>query len=163
MNFQELLEVSSLTALNFFYVNLKEEVLTERVVDAETIYVASVLASYAQTSRHSMTSLPPMANLSEFFDNFVLGQGGLRDPVLLENAGAQSLLLAGFFQDQMRYRHDVRWYGGLGGSFYRGASLYSKDKKRKTLFRRISRNFPVWTVTCRNLSRSLRENRFLLK
>lgn len=47
MNFRELLQVDSLTTLNFFYTNLKEEISNERVGKIETIYVASVLASYA--------------------------------------------------------------------------------------------------------------------
>ena len=36
--------------------------------------------------------------------------------VLIEAAGAQCLLLAGFFEDQMRRRYNIRWYAELGAT-----------------------------------------------
>ena len=162
MSFQELLQVDSRATLRFFCLELKKEISTEKVADAETLYVASVLASYAQTSRGDTTSIPPFASPSEIFDHFVFLQEELRDPELLEIAGAQSLFLVGFFRDQMRHRHNVRWYDDLGQSFYRRAGQYSRNSKKRELFGGISDNFPVWTKVCRNLNRSFQENRFLL-
>ena len=44
------------------------------------------------------------------------------DKLMMETAGAQCLLLAGFFEDQMRPRHNVRWYAQLGASFFSRAA-----------------------------------------
>ncbi|MBI2065734.1 MAG: hypothetical protein HYT68_01555 [Candidatus Zambryskibacteria bacterium] len=163
MDFQELFYVDSSGTLRFFHARLKEFRPAKGVSKEETLYVASVLASYAQASRFKATSVPPMASLSEVFDCFVFRQDELKDPEILEVAGAQSLLLVGFFRDQMRTRHNVRWYDTLGRSFYERASNYSREGRRKELFGRLSVNFSVWTRTCCDLSRNLRDNQFLLR
>ena len=62
--FEELVGVDSKRAFNFFLVSLRETAITERFVDDELLYVASILAHYAQTSRSDTTSIPCMANLS---------------------------------------------------------------------------------------------------
>jgi len=49
--FEELVAIDSGTALKFFVDNLREAAGTERLRDDETLYVASILAHYAQTSR----------------------------------------------------------------------------------------------------------------
>ncbi|MEX2270217.1 MAG: hypothetical protein WD690_02010 [Vicinamibacterales bacterium] len=162
MDFRELLEVNSAATLNFFYGGLRNNAASDRVTNDQTIYVASILASYAQTSVYDSTSLPPMANLSEVLDNFVLNGEVLTDPEILEIAGAQSLFLTGFFREQMKRRHNVGWFEELGGSFYERASFFSKAEKRRMLFRSMSENFPLWTQACAELHKTLRENRFLL-
>ena len=40
------------------------------------------------------------------------------DSAMMEIAGTQCLLLAGFFEDQMRRRHNIRWYAELGSGFF---------------------------------------------
>jgi hypothetical protein len=104
-----------------------------------------------------------MANLSEVFDNFVLHATRLTDPELLEFGGSQVLLFAGFFRDQMHRRHNVKWYDQVGRSLYEKASQHSNNLKKRELFDRLSESFPAWTIVCRNLSRTLRENRLLLR
>lgn len=163
MHFRELLEVDSLATLNFFHSSLQEEAANERVSQAETIYVASILASYAQTSANDAVTLPAFASLSEVFDMFVLRKEALTDPELLEIAGAQSLFLAGFFRDQMRARHNVEWYDQLGTSFYERAEYHSDDRRRKDLFGRLAVSFPTWTAICNRMNRALHERRFLLR
>ena len=49
--------------------------------------------------------MPTPASLSEVFDAFVLDTSLVHDSTMMEAAGAQCLLLAGFFEDQMRARH----------------------------------------------------------
>ena len=44
------------------------------------------------------------------FDHFVSNTALLHDGLMMEVAGAQCLLMAGFFADQMRQRHNIRWY-----------------------------------------------------
>lgn len=163
MRFRDLLGVDSLATLDFFHTSLKEESADARVSQAETLYVASILASYAQTSRYDAVSLPPFASLSDVFDMFVMRKDAMSDPELLEIAGAQSLLLAGFFRDQARARHNVEWYDQLGTSFYERATHYADDRDRSELFGRLAVTFPLWTGICNRVSRTLQERRFLLR
>jgi hypothetical protein len=161
--FEELVAVDSNRAFNFFLASLREAVVAERFTDDEMLYVASILAHYSQTSRFDTTTMPCMANLSEVFDNFVLQTTRLTDSQSLEFGGSQVLLFAGFFRDQMCQRHNVKWYDQVGQSLYERASQHSKNLKKRELFDRLSESFPAWTIVCRNLSRTLRDNRLLLK
>ncbi len=51
---------------------------------------------------------------------------------MMETAGAQCLLLAGFFEDQMRRRHNIRWYCRAGRKFFQagGPSRTLPSRKR---------------------------------
>ncbi|MCR4279698.1 MAG: hypothetical protein NUV78_03110 [Candidatus Zambryskibacteria bacterium] len=162
VDFQALLAVNSDAALNFFHTNLKGLVGLDARKD-ETLYVASVLANYAQTSRFERTSLPVMANLSEVFDNFVVNKSFMADPGTLEIAGAQTLLLSGFFRQQMRRRHNVNWYDRLGSGFFEQVSERSKEDSRQEFFSQLALRFPFWTLTCSELENHLRERRLLLR
>ena len=161
--FEELVAVDSKRAFNFFLASLRETTVTERFKDDEMLYVASILAHYSQTSRFDTTSMPCMADLSEVFDNFVVQTTRLTDSEILEFGGSQVLLFAGFFRDQMSRRHNVKWYDQVGQSLYEKAGQHSKNLKKRALFDRLSESFPAWTGVCRNLSRTLRENRLLLR
>lgn len=161
--FEELVAIDSQNAFNFFLAGLRETAVTERFKQDEMFYVASILAHYALTSRFDTTSTPCMANLSEVFDNFVLQTSELTDSHLLEFGGSQVLLFAGFFRDQMRRRHNVKWYDQVGQSLYEKASQHSNNLKKRELFDRLSESFPAWTIVCRDLSRTLHENRLLLR
>ena len=161
--FEELVAIDSERAFNFFLASLGEAAVMERFKHDEMFYVASILAHYSQTSRFDTTTMPCMGNLSEVFDNFVLQTTKLTDSELLEFGGSQVLLFAGFFRDQMGRRHNVQWYDQVGQSLYEKASQHSKNLKKRELFDRLSESFPAWTIVCRDLSRTLRENRLLLK
>jgi hypothetical protein len=161
--FEELIAVDSGKSLNFFLSSLRETIGTRSVRDDEVSYVASVLAHYSQTSRSDTTSLPAMANLSEVFDNFVLQTATLNDSEMLEMGGSQVLLFAGFFRDQMVRRHNVRWFDQIGQALYERAGQYSRNIKKRELFDRLAESFPAWTIACRDLSRTLRENRLVLR
>lgn len=80
----------------------------------ELLYNASVLAHYAQVSTQPDIDVPAPRNLGAVFDHFVADTTLLDDHLMMETAGAQCLLLAGFFEDQMRRRHNIRWYAELG-------------------------------------------------
>ena len=159
--FEELVAVDSGRAFKFFLASLKETAAPEKYREDEMFYVASILAHYSQTSRCDTTSMPCMANLSEVFDNFILQTS--TDSEVLEFGGSQILLFAGFFRDQMHRRHNVKWYDQIGQSLYERASQHANNLKKRELFDRLSESFPAWTIVCRNLSRTLRENRLLLK
>jgi hypothetical protein len=159
--FEELVAVDSGRAFKFFLASLQETAVPEKYREDEMLYVASILAHYSQTSRCDTTSMPCMANLSEVFDNFILQTS--TDSEVLEFGGSQVLLFAGFFRDQMHRRHNVKWYDQVGQSLYEKAGQHSHNLKKRELFDRLSESFPAWTMVCRNLSRTLRENRLLLK
>ena len=91
-------------------------------IDQELLYNASVLAHYAQVSTHATVDLSTPANLSAVFDHFVVDSTLLADGLMMETAGAQCLVLAGFFEDQMRRRHNIRWYAELGAGFFSRAA-----------------------------------------
>ncbi|HWE50066.1 MAG TPA: hypothetical protein VG273_09770 [Bryobacteraceae bacterium] len=161
--FEELVSVDSNSAFRFFLESLRETAGTRRLRDDEAFYVASILAHYSQTSRADTASMPSMASLSEVFDSFVLETSKLNDSGILEFGGSQVLLFAGFFRDQMSRRHNVKWYDEVGQSLYERAGQYTSDMKKRVLFDRLSESFPAWTIVCRDLSRTLRENRLLLR
>lgn len=157
--FCELVGVDSNRAFNFFLSGLQE--VTGRQPDKEMLYVANVLGHYTQTSCHDSNLMSPPANLLEVFDRFVIQE--VSDPEVLEIGGSQIILFAGFFRDQMRRRHNVGWYDEVGKSFYFRASNLSRNLHRRMLFEGLSESLPKWTIGCRDLSRTLRDNRFLLK
>ena len=105
---RELLATDHRQALEFFLLGLQS--VSEPSVDRqELLYNASVLAHYAQVSTQANVDLPTPANLSVVFDHFVSDTTLLYDRLMMETAGAQCLLLAGFFEDQMHGRHNIRW------------------------------------------------------
>ena len=83
--------------LDFFIVGLHD--VCEPTVDInELLYDASVLARYAQASTNAQDEFPTPTGLSTVIDNFVLDTNPQVNGALMEVAGAQCLLLAGFFE-----------------------------------------------------------------
>ncbi|MBI2086682.1 MAG: hypothetical protein HYT69_00680 [Candidatus Zambryskibacteria bacterium] len=162
MEFKELLQVGEHETLNFFFAGLYKKVPAGVVTRDETVHVASVLASGSLTSRYDTESIPTLTDLSEVFDEFFIKLKDSFDQELLEMAGAQILLLNGFFRGQMRRRHNVRWYDKIGSDFYERAAAHTTSARRGTLFCNMSRNFPIWTMICWELSQEMRESRYLL-
>lgn len=158
---QELLAIDHRQALEFFVVRLQD--LSEPDVDRqELIYNASVLAHYARVSTQADVDLGTPANLSEVFDHFVSDTTLLRDSQMMEAAGAQCLLLAGFFEDQMRRRHNIRWYAELGAGFFSRAALEEQSPHKARLLDAIARRFEPWRRRHAQLSRELRDQPYLL-
>ena len=118
---RELLATDHRQALEFFFQRLKD-VSGPGVDQQELLYNASVLAHYAQVSTHATVDLSTPASLSAIFDHFVADSTLLADSLMMETAGAQCLVLAGFFEDQMRRRHNIRWYAELGAGFFSRAA-----------------------------------------
>src|SRR5215213_4638057 len=126
--FGELLAVDSDRALEFFLVGLQD--VSDSSVDRhELLYNASILAHFAQVSTHADGDMPAPADLSVLFDQFVANTGVPPDGTLMEAAGAQCLLLAGFFEDQMRGRHNIRWYSELGAGFFTRAATHQESRQ----------------------------------
>ena len=158
---RELLAVDPRQALEFFVVRLQD--VSEATVDRqELLYNASLLAHYAHVSTQPDVDVPAPANLSAVFDHFVSDTTLLHDSLMMETAGAQCLLLTGFFEDQMRPRHNIRWYAELGASFFSRAALHERSPPKARLLDAIARGFEPWRRRQAQLSRELRDQPYLL-
>ena len=158
---RELLATDHRQALEFFFLGLQD--VSEPTFDRqELLYNASVLAHYAQVSTQSDVDVPTPVNLSVVFDHFVSDTTLLYDGLMMETAGAQCLLLAGFFEDQMRRRHNIRWYAELGASFFSRAALQEPSAHKARLLDTIGRRFEPWRQRYARLSRELRDQPYLL-
>jgi hypothetical protein len=147
--------------LEFFVVGL-QHVSGPSVDRRELLYNASVLAHYAQVSTRADTGLPTPQDLSEVFDLFVADASLRSDPEMMETAGSHCLLLAGFFEDQMRRRHNIRWYAQLGAGFFLCAAAREPSEPRAGMLEAIGREFEPWRVRYARLSRWLRDQRYVL-
>lgn len=157
----ELLAVDHRRALEFFFTGLKD--VSEPGVDRqELLYNASVLAHYAQTSTSADGDFPTPAALGSVFEHFVIDTSAAVDADLMEIAGTHCLLMAGFFEDQMRRRHNVEWYAQLGAGFFGRAAKLEPDLKKAALLHAMSRAFALWRMRYARLSRELRDTPFLL-
>ena len=126
----ELLATGEPQTLEFFFLRLKD--VSEPTVDhRELLYNASVLAHYAQVSTQSIADLATPATLAEVFDHFVFDTSLHHDSVMMEAAGAQCLLLAGFFQDQMCHRHSIRWYASLAQGISVRRPLWNDPRRKR--------------------------------
>jgi hypothetical protein len=158
---RELLATDQRQALEFFFVGLRD--VSDPAVDQrELLYNASVLAHYAQVSTNADTDWPAPANLSVVFDHFVRDTALMRDGVMMETAGAQCLLLAGFFADQMRGRHNIRWYAKLGAGFFGRAAAQESSPSKARLLETIGKHFEDWRQCHARLSRELRDQSYLV-
>ena len=157
---RELLATDQRQALDFFFMRLKD-VSGPDVNRRELLYNASVLAHYAQLSTDADSDMATPADLVAVFDHFVSDMT-LTDPLLLETAGAQCLFLSGFFEAQMRRRHNIEWYAGLGASFFRRAAAGGTSMKRARLLETIAREFEPWRRRHARLSREMRDWPYLL-
>ena len=158
----ELIATDQRRTLEFFFLGLRD--LCDETVDCrELLYNASILAHYAQVSTGAADDVPAPPDLGAVFDSFVLDTTPQGDRVLMEAAGAQCLLLAGFFEDQMRHRHNLRWYAGLGASYFkRAAALHGAGTEHARLLGTLARHFEPWRQRHARLSRELRDQAYLL-
>ena len=159
--FRELLATDGRRALEFFLVHLRD-LSGPSVATDELQYNASVLAHYTLVSTASTDGVPAFTGLGEVFDQFVVDGTAHADPEMMETAAAQCLLLAGFFEDQMRRRHAIGWYAELGSGFFRRAAAHQESERRARLLRALSRHFEQWRRRQARLSRELRDLPYLL-
>jgi hypothetical protein len=158
---RDLLAIDHRQTLEFFVLRLQD--LSEPTVDRqELLYNASLLAHYAQVSTQPDVDVPAPANLSAVFDHFVSDTTLRQDSLMMETAGAQCLLLAGFFEDQMRRRHNIRWYAQLGAGFFSRAAVHERSPHKARLLDAIARGFEPWRRRHAQLSRELRDEPYLL-
>jgi hypothetical protein len=158
---RELLATDERQALEFFLVHLRD-VSEPGVAGDELLYNASVLAHYAQVSTVAADGVPMSSSLVTLFDQFVLDTSMYNDPEIMETAAAQCLLLAGFFEDQMRHRHHIGWYAELGAGFFSRAAAQQESETKARLLYTLSASFELWRRRHARLSRELRDMPYLL-
>jgi hypothetical protein len=158
---RELLATDERRALEFFLVHLGD-VCEPSVPRDELLYNASVLAHYAQVSTAATEGVPIPPSLSTIFDQFVMDDAAHADPELMETAAAQCLVLAGFFEDQMRRRHAIAWYAELGAGFVGRAAARQESRRKARLLLALSSGFEGWRRRHARLSRELRDLPYLL-
>jgi len=158
---RELLAVDERRTLEFFVTGLKDVCEPDVDVD-ELLYNASVLAHFALVSTESTTDWPAPASLGTIFDQFVQEPDMFATGSVMEEAGAQCLLMSGFFENQMRGRHNVRWYSELGTSFFLRAAARSHSLQRARFLGSLAMHFEPWRRRHARLSRELRQTPFLL-
>lgn len=164
MTTRDWLAVSDKQALRFFFERLRDVSAEEDAGSNELLYNASVLAHFATTSTESTDVFPATPkSLSTVFDLFVLDRSHHTDPELAEAAAAQCLLLTGFFQDQLRHRHNVEWYAALGAGFYDAAARYTTDRTRAGMMQTMAWRFGLWRERQRRLATELRDEPRLLR
>lgn len=157
----ELLAADEQQTLEFFVRRLAQ--VSEPDVDhQELLYNASVLAHHARVSTHAAFELTTPATLVEVFDHFVFDTSLRDDSTMMEAAGAQCLLLAGFFEDQLRRRHNIGWYARLGVTFFSRAASLEQSSERVHLLAALAARFEPWRQRHARLSRELREQPLLL-
>jgi CO/xanthine dehydrogenase Mo-binding subunit len=158
---RDLLATDERRALEFFFVHLRE-VCEPSVARDELLYNASILAHYAQVSTASTEGVPMPPGLSSIFDQFVIDRTAHGDADMMETAAAQCLVLAGFFETQMRGRHAIGWYSELGAGFFGRAAAQQASARRAQLLRALARNFEPWRRRHARMSRELRDLPYLL-
>ena len=158
---RELLAIDHRQALEFFFQRLND-VSGSAVDRQELLYHASILAHYAQVSTQAGLEPSAPANLSAVFDRFVFDDTQRHDALMMETAGGQCLVLAGFFEDQMQGRHNIRWYAQLGATFFSRAAAQEPSPHKARLLDRIARRFEIWRRRYARLGRDLRDQPLLL-
>jgi hypothetical protein len=81
---------------------------------------------------------------------------------MMEVAGTQCLLLAGFFEDQMRQRYNIRWYSELGARFFSHAAIHERSSRKAVMLDALARRFEPWRQRHARLGRAFRDQRYLL-
>lgn len=144
----------------FFYKHLSGLVgRRDENVEHEVKYVASILANYGLTSVGGGGlggGVPLESDLNGVFDNYILLAINRRDPELMEAAGAQTLLLIGFFRDQQVSRHRESWFLDMGEAFFRNASELLPESNKKKLLHNIAVNFKFWADTLCKLNKTFK-------
>src|SRR5687768_10476821 len=93
------LAIDDRAAFEFFRTRLEETpaVQARPGQPPELPYCASILAHFSSTSTQSTEGIPAPRHLLDVFDQYVLSPLGHGDPECMEDAGAKTLLLLGFF------------------------------------------------------------------
>jgi hypothetical protein len=163
VEFRKLQGVNSADALEFFFNGLQETPPAEDFNIHEARYVASVLAHYSLTSCFDVMSMPAPRSMVDVIDNFILKPDLFGSQEILITAGSQCLFMGGFFRDQVKRKHNIRWIEQCGSTFFARASAKSKTPSERRLYGGLSHNFRPWSFISGNFHKRMRLERFLIE
>lgn len=158
--------VSNRAALDFFRAGLEQTptVRARSGLPPELPYCASILAHFSSTSSETTEGNPAPRHLFDVFDQYVISTLAHGDPELMEDAGAKTLLLIGFFyRGMVSSGHNVDWYRRLGRSFFHEAASLTGNQSRRYILMLMSARFGLWQLAFCELELAFRERPFLLK
>ena len=146
----------------FFHKRLHHEARGRNLNPEQLNYGASVLGHFAQTSTATDSGMPSLKDLSSIYDKFISDTSVISGPGVLEEAGAQTLILGGYFGDQMRRRYNVEWFCRIGASFFEGAGedLRKNDPRKSQLLLSISTSYMEMAHTFRDLQRNFLDSHY---
>jgi hypothetical protein len=142
--------VSQREVLDFFAERLYEvcdDDVAEGPLRDELFYTASILSHYALVSGTSATALPLANSLRELFDLYVCDPLPQSDPTLMEAAGAQTLMLTGYYGAAMERTHSLPTYTTWGQQFFRRAAV----GRRRALLLSMADHYEPWRDALRQL------------
>ena len=171
--FQDLYGVTEEQALNFWASNLHDAIGNEhwaRIGNSTGVYLASMLGHFSLQSVDRVEVLSPdyepgeqefrpFADLTQIAEFMMQQLTSARNPLWMESAGAHILLYAGFFQNQHRHRHNIKFYSRLG----RECFLMAAVGKREKIMKSIAADFQQYLHHLANLHQHLRESRYLIR
>ena len=142
--------VSQRDLLDFFAERLFEVCdrdVSEGPLRDELLYTASIRSHYALVSGTSATALPLASSLRELFDLYVCDPLPQADPGLMEAAGAQTLMLTGYYGAAMERTHSLPAYTTWGRQFFRRAAV----GRRRALLLSMAEHYEPWRDALRTL------------
>ena len=172
-DFENLYGVTEERALNFWASHLEDAVGSRRwaeIRNSTGVYLASVLGHFCLQSMDRLAVLSPeyscsegefrqFADLTQIAEMMLQQLTSAKSPAWMESAGAHILLYAGFFQNQMRHRHNIDFYARMGSDCYRMAAV----GKREKMMRLVAAEFGQYLFLLASLQRNLRESRYLIR
>jgi hypothetical protein len=133
----------------------------------ELPYCASILAHFASTSTEggdeSYEGPITPRTIVNVLDNYILKPELCADAEIMESAGAQSLLLTGFFYQQSRSdRGNLAIYVKQGVYFFARAASGIPHSPKKQLLETVSTRFGMWQRAFHEASQACRGRSYLL-
>lgn len=164
MDLNSFLQVNHNNTLRFFYKELRAISEARELSQNETLHVATVLAHHAQSSMDTKVAFVSPFDLAHLTNIAPIeAQNWEVDREFFLFVAGQTLLFGGFFRDGIKRRYEAEWYDSLGQIFYRNAVSRAAGPNQRDVFQRMAKNFPAWTIVCRDLNRRLRQEPYLLR
>jgi len=172
-DFEDLYGVTEERVLNFWSSHLHEAMGTQRwsqISDSTGVYLASVLGHFCLQPTDRLEALSPdyspadtefrqFADLTQIAELMMRQLTSARNPAWMESAGAHILLYAGFFQEQHKVRHNIRFFASMGRECY----LMAAVGKRTKMMKQMAAGFDQYLFHLADMHRNLRESRYLIR
>lgn len=164
---QGLMASDTRQTLQFFYSMLNgvaHDKEFQEVSRDETLYVASILAHFAQvsTSVGKGDYLPVAKSWNDLDDNYRASLRRLPDSETMEDLAAQSLLLAGFFRPHVVRSRMLADCYRLGQRLY-ALAYQGRYGRRAVLLESVWYHYPVLALLIHRAKQSQEEDRLVIR